>query len=565
MSEQTYRNPLFGQRVDRYIPPELRQGLGAVLALGDMLNPVSAYREYVRDVGEGDVVGGATNLAGFVAPGAAGAIASRLGRSGIRAIEPYSDDAARALMEMLSPTGAPEVSRGAEGMSRREFLAGLGAAAATPALPVDEMLGGLGRVGARGGVGLSGRLGALAGLRGKINELDEFLEEPRQLQNALNRALQDASWSPDILMTRETAEAKERFVRETEGELDNFNQSYGPMFSERAVTQDMIIDGRRDLVSDIARNADAFADELGDLSDDELRGLADQIEDFMNNPTADLPVYDLVKGSEGEDIVGLFERNMGGFADRLEAEAARRGLEDVRLGVLREYLGEPVSEVRSSGVDEFGFVPDDFNISPRMVGGVEDFGRGLGSVRLPSAEASQRTQIAGTFPTYEKAVKVFDEVAPDGRSLDYGAGLGKSSELGFDTFEPFAREGFDPTYRVSSDIPDASYERVTNLNVLNVLDPETRRGVVLDIGRVLKPEGVAVITTRGRDVLTSKGERGPEDMSVITTAGTYQKGFTKPELVSYLRDTLGEGFEVKSLNLGPAGALVRKLPVSRPD
>ena len=344
MSEQTYRNPLFGQRVDRYIPPELRQGLGAVLALGDMLNPVSAYREYIRDVREGDVIGGATNLAGFVAPGAAGAIASRLGRSGIRAIEPYSDDAARALMEMLSPTGAPEVSRGAEGMSRREFLAGLGAAAATPALPVDEMLGGLGRVGARGGVGLSGRLGALAELRGKINELDEFLYEPRQLKNALLRTISDARRGPDILMTRDTAEAKDRLVRETEGELDNFNRSYGPMFDEMFSTKDVLFDNRSELISDIARNADAFADELGDLSDDELRELASQIEDFVGNPISDLPIDNLIKGSEGEDIVGLFERNMGGFADRLETEAARRGLEDVRLGVLREYLGEPVSD-----------------------------------------------------------------------------------------------------------------------------------------------------------------------------------------------------------------------------
>ena len=237
-------------------------------------------------------------------------------------------------------------------------MAGLGAAAATPALPVDEMLGGLGRVGARGGVGLSGRLGALAGLRGKSNELDEFLYEPRQVRGALMGALRDAQWSPDILMTRGTAEAKDRFVRETQEQLDDFERSYRPMFSELAITEDMIIDGRRDLVSDIARNADAFADELGDLSDDELRGLADHIEDFMNNPQSDLPVYNLVKGSEGEDIVDLFHRNMGSFADRLEAEAARRGLEVINLTGLREYLDEFSSDFGSRGVDEFGFVPD---------------------------------------------------------------------------------------------------------------------------------------------------------------------------------------------------------------
>ena len=342
---------LGGRRVDRYIPPEVRQGIGALLQVGDMLNPVSAYREYIRDVGEGDVAGAATNLAGFVAPGAAGALASRAGRVGIRGIEPYSDDAARALMEMLSPTGAPD------DISRRQFMAGAGAAAVAPMLPSEELLKLAGRGTARGGVGLSGRLGALAGLRGKINELDEFLYEPRQVQGALRAALRDAEWRPDILMTRDTAEAKERFARETQERLDSFNQSYGPMFSERAVTSDMIVDGRSDLVSDIARNSDAYADELGDLSDDELRDLANQIEDFMNNPTADLPVYNLIKGSEGEDIVGLFDRNMGGFADRLEAEASRRGLEDVRLYGLREYLDVFSSELqRVGGFDEGGLV-----------------------------------------------------------------------------------------------------------------------------------------------------------------------------------------------------------------
>jgi len=204
------------------------------------------------------------------------------------------------------------------------------------------------------------------------------------------------------------------------------------------------------------------------------------------------------------------------------------------------------------------------DVTSRMVSGGDEFRRGLGSFDFPSPEVSQRTQIAGTLPTYRKALEVFDEVAPEGESLDYGAGLGKSSELGFDTFEPYAREGFEPTYRSASEIPDASYDRVTNLNVLNVVAPEARRGIVLDIGRILKPDGVAIITTRGRDVLNAKGRPGPEDMSIVTSTGTYQKGFTRAELVDYLRGTLGEGFEVNPLQLGPAGATVRKLSV-RPD
>ena len=37
---------LGGRRVDYYIPPEVRQGIGALLQVGDMLNPVSAWRGY---------------------------------------------------------------------------------------------------------------------------------------------------------------------------------------------------------------------------------------------------------------------------------------------------------------------------------------------------------------------------------------------------------------------------------------------------------------------------------------------------------------------------------------
>jgi len=479
-------------------------------------------------------------------------------------------------------------------MSRREFMAGLGAVgagAATARLPVDEMLGGLGRAGARGGSRIGASLSRINELRSGMSDVYEEMRSIDLRSDALSREIDDLErgyfqgYFNDIdAFNPRTFPSKDevaRMIDERRAEFSRIQDNLLDPRSRLAELRGNFSSARDDLFGSVVVDTDEYIDELGELSDDELRDLADDIGQFFSN----IDNVDRLKrgGYDPSEIVS----SMGRFGSALKDEVVRRELDDEVLGdadyLMRyalpevaysyrlegsepRYSGSSISEVqRVGGVDEFGFVPDDFGVLPRMVGGVEDFGRGLGSVRMPSAEASQRTQIAGTFPTYEKAVRVFDEVAPEGRSLDYGAGLGKSSELGFDTFEPFAREGFDPTYRVSSDIPDASYERVTNLNVLNVLDPETRRGVVLDIGRVLKPDGVAIITTRGRDVLTAKGERGPEDMSVITTAGTYQKGFTKPELVSYLRDTLGEGFEVKSLNLGPAGALVRKLPVTRPD
>ena len=60
--------------------------------------------------------------------------------------------------------------------------------------------------------------------------------------------------------------------------------------------------------------------------------------------------------------------------------------------------------------------------------------------------------------------------------------------------------------------------------------------------------------------MTAKGKSGPEPMSIITSMDTYQKGFTQPELRSYITDTLGDGFAVTNNKLGAAGVTVHKLP-----
>lgn len=199
----------------------------------------------------------------------------------------------------------------------------------------------------------------------------------------------------------------------------------------------------------------------------------------------------------------------------------------------------------------------------RARGQITDFLRDeSGALPLPPLGNAQRTQITGTFPTYEKALNIFNAVAPEGRTLDYGAGRAMSSRLGFDTYEPFPREGVNPTYRSAADIPDAAYDRLTNFNVLNVVPRDVRDSIVEDIGRVIRPGGTGLITTRGRDVLNAKGVPGPEPMSVITRPGTdmstYQKGFTPTELQDYLRYILGSQYGVEPLRLGPAGALIRR-------
>ena len=180
--------------------------------------------------------------------------------------------------------------------------------------------------------------------------------------------------------------------------------------------------------------------------------------------------------------------------------------------------------------------------------------------RLPPPENAARTQIIGTLPTYQKAAEVFKQRGAAGRGLDFGAGLGEGAKVmpgQYETYEPFAR-GWTPTYSDISQIPPEAYNRLTNLNVLNVVPREARDEIVQGIGRSMQPGGLGIITTRGADVMKAAGRPGPEPMSVITSRDTYQKGFTNPELQEYLKYILGEGYDIERLGLGPAGAMIRK-------
>jgi len=184
---------------------------------------------------------------------------------------------------------------------------------------------------------------------------------------------------------------------------------------------------------------------------------------------------------------------------------------------------------------------------------------------LPPPENARKTQIASTLGTYKKAGAMFDKAGVQGKALDFGAGLGKgTAEIGKDaeSYEPYPREDFKPNYIDATKIPSNSYSRIVNLNVLNVVPNveghRIRDEIVRQIGRVLAPGGMALITTRGRDVLTIKGTPGEEPMSMISSIGTYQKGFTGKELKEYVQSVLGDDFEVSTAKLGPAGVMIKK-------
>jgi len=261
--------------------------------------------------------------------------------------------------------------------------------------------------------------------------------------------------------------------------------------------------------------------------------------------------------SSKESLAAAYNRGFRGLGSNSDLDL--QGLEKVRQAdssVTMKYSGkngDPIPDEGLLGIKpEKG--PDSFSGSG-LLGRSDD----ADTFDYPPAENAGKTQIAGTKPTYEKAAKILDESAPKGKSIDYGAGLGVGAgAIQYDTFEPFPKAGFKPNFTSPEKIPSDTYSRLTNLNVLNVVPKEARDSIVKDIGRVLKPKGQAIITTRGADVMKAKGKAGPEPTSIITTIGTYQKGFKRGELVEYLQETLGNGFDVEPLGLGPAGAKITK-------
>ena len=176
-------------------------------------------------------------------------------------------------------------------------------------------------------------------------------------------------------------------------------------------------------------------------------------------------------------------------------------------------------------------------------------------------EDAKKTQITTTTATYIKAKNML----PEGKTLDFGAGKGVGAKkVKSDTYEPFPDKSFSPKYTDAKSIPSNSYDNITNLNVLNVVKPEIRSNIVQDIGRILKPGGTGIITTRGTDVFGNsqnlvKGVLADEPRAVITSLGTYQKGFTQKELREYIKEELGNAFTVSDVSgLGKAGVKIIK-------
>lgn len=208
----------------------------------------------------------------------------------------------------------------------------------------------------------------------------------------------------------------------------------------------------------------------------------------------------------------------------------------------------------------------------------------LWDVSADESETRNPTQISQTVNTYRKIFDYLKAEGFDGTILDASSGLGFGTkagieEYGFDVedIEPYPDKDYKPKYTDYSKLRK-KYDVIISSFVLNVVPQDQRDALVVRMGELLKDGGRMFVNVRSRDV-ESLAKTGKNihlgNMEWIETArGSYQKGFTKPELVAYLQDALGDGFTVTptSLQSSVAAIVTKKKPdysyqafVSKPD
>lgn len=185
------------------------------------------------------------------------------------------------------------------------------------------------------------------------------------------------------------------------------------------------------------------------------------------------------------------------------------------------------------------------------------------NVAAEESETRNPTQISSTVSTYRKIFDILKAHGFKGTILDASSGMGIGTrtgreEYGFsvDDIEPFPGNGYKPMFTDYSTL-NKKYDVIISSAVLNVLPQDQRDALVVKMGQLLKEGGKMFITTRGKDVdnlaKTGKNIHLGNMEWIETVKGSYQKGFTNPELIAYLRDALGEGFDVAAASRETGG------------
>lgn len=193
----------------------------------------------------------------------------------------------------------------------------------------------------------------------------------------------------------------------------------------------------------------------------------------------------------------------------------------------------------------------------------------LWNVKAEESEVRNPTQIKGTVSTYRKIYDILKEEGFKGKILDASSGLGYGTQAGIEEYgfnvediEPYPDSKYKPKYTDYSTLNER-YDVIISNAVLNVLPQDQRDALVVKMGELLNVGGRLFVNVRGDDV--NNLASNPANVKIggmewyVTPTGSYQKGFTRAELVAYLQDALGKNFSVvPTTQFGKTSAIVTK-------
>ena len=189
------------------------------------------------------------------------------------------------------------------------------------------------------------------------------------------------------------------------------------------------------------------------------------------------------------------------------------------------------------------------------------------------------TQITSTVNTYRKIGEWIGNNMPEGTTiLDASSGLGKGTEalreMGFevDDVEPYpSNTRTEPTYRQYDEI-EKKYDVVISNAVLNVIPDNWRRDVLHSMADKVNEGGRMIINVRDAKEMERQKQKieldSPSEILVTDKKGNiraYQKGFTQKELTEWIKNELGEGWQVETANARNSGITGRAVVVTRTD
>lgn len=284
---------------------------------------------------------------------------------------------------------------------------------------------------------------------------------------------------------------------------------------------------------------------VGNIGEDAL-ALIDYVRERADNRTSFNDLY----GSQREDMVNT---QVGEFLDAVQSMVEGKSTNKSEAA---RYTLDPVEPIEPTS--------DLWSKTATTAEAKEAF-PDLWDVSSEESEDNNPTQRKSTESTYRKIYDILRKEGFSGKVLDASSGMGYGTRLGreeygfdVDDIEPYPGKDYNPMYKDYSTLNE-KYDAIISSAVLNVLPQDQRDALVVKMGKMLNPGGKMYITTRGTkgdvDNLAKTGKNiqlGPSEF-VETVHGSYQKGFTNPELKAYLEDALGPGFTVEVSNKDNGG------------